>query len=257
MFCVPVLIFDGSEGVGYRFHVLRSRTRFRRYGWHRVQFSCFALPDLFWVVSRAWVQVFMFCIPRPVLGCTGLISGVTKGVEFNFHVLRSLTRFRQYSGRQVQFSCFALPNSFSAVPMMPGPDFMFCAPRLIFYNIDGIGSYFHVLRSRSHFGRHRLRRVSFLFFALQDTFWAVPSAPGPIFMFCAPKHTFDNIEGVPSCFHVWRSQTLFRLEPQLSGLDFMFRASEFIFGNIDGAKSHFHVFSYQNRFGWYLGRRVQ
>jgi hypothetical protein len=47
------------------------------------------------------------------------------------------------------------------------------------------------------------------------------------------------------------------MEPQLSGLDFMFRASEFIFGNIDGAKSHFHVFSYQNRFGWYLGRRVQ
>jgi hypothetical protein len=31
MFCAPRLIFDGTEGVGSRFHVLHSRTSFRRY----------------------------------------------------------------------------------------------------------------------------------------------------------------------------------------------------------------------------------
>jgi hypothetical protein len=38
LFCVPVLIFDGSEGVGCRFNVLRSRTNFRRYRGRRVPF---------------------------------------------------------------------------------------------------------------------------------------------------------------------------------------------------------------------------
>jgi hypothetical protein len=47
MFCAPRLVFGGSKGVGSRFHVLRPRTRFRRYRGRRVPFSCFALPNLF------------------------------------------------------------------------------------------------------------------------------------------------------------------------------------------------------------------
>jgi hypothetical protein len=39
MFCAPGLIFDGTEGFGSSFHVLPSRTRFRRYRWRRVPFS--------------------------------------------------------------------------------------------------------------------------------------------------------------------------------------------------------------------------
>jgi hypothetical protein len=45
MFDAPGLIFDVTEGVDTRFHILRSRTRFRRYRGRRVSFSCFAIPD--------------------------------------------------------------------------------------------------------------------------------------------------------------------------------------------------------------------
>jgi hypothetical protein len=38
MFCAPGLVFGGTEGVGSRLHVLRARTRFRRYRGRRVPF---------------------------------------------------------------------------------------------------------------------------------------------------------------------------------------------------------------------------
>jgi hypothetical protein len=47
MFCFPVLIFGGSEGVGPHFHALRSWTRFRRFRGCQMSFSRFALPDSF------------------------------------------------------------------------------------------------------------------------------------------------------------------------------------------------------------------
>jgi hypothetical protein len=78
MFCANGLIFGGTVDVGSRFHVLRSRTRFRRYRGRPVPFSHFAHPDL-------------FSAPR--------------------------THFRRYRGRRVPFSCFALVDSFTAVPM--------------------------------------------------------------------------------------------------------------------------------------------
>jgi hypothetical protein len=109
MFCAPGRVFDGAEGVGSRFHVLRSHTHFRgyrgcrvpfsylrsrnhfrRYRGRRVRFSCFALRDSFSAVQRASGPVFMFCAPRLVFGGT--------------------------EGRRVSFSCFALPNTFSEVP---------------------------------------------------------------------------------------------------------------------------------------------
>jgi hypothetical protein len=98
--------------------------------------------------------VFMFSAPR-------LIFDGTKGVGSNFHVLHSLTHFRRYRGRQVPFSCVALPDSFSAIPRAPGPVFMFCAPVLILDGTGGVGFSFHVLRSQTRFGRYRGRRVQF------------------------------------------------------------------------------------------------
>jgi hypothetical protein len=109
MFCAPELLFDGPEGIGSRFHVLRSMTHFQRYQGRQVQFSCFSLRDLFWAVPRALGPVFVFCAP-------GLIFDGTVGV---------------------------------------GPVFMFCAPKSRFGGTEGVGSRFHVLRSRTRFGRYR------------------------------------------------------------------------------------------------------
>jgi hypothetical protein len=154
MFGAPGLVFDGTEGVGARFHVLRSRKHFWLYRGRRVPFSCFALSDSFWVLPMALDLVFMFCAPGPVLGGT-------VGVGSRLHVLRSRTIFGCYRGRCVPFLCFALPNSFSTVPRALALDFFFCAPGLVSGSTEGTGSRFHVLRSRIRFGRYRGRRVPF------------------------------------------------------------------------------------------------
>jgi hypothetical protein len=140
MFCNLGLIFGGTEGIGFRFHVLHSQTRFRRYRGCRVPFSCFALLDPFRAEPRAPSLIFKFSAPVHFFGGT-------EGIESRFYVLRSLTGFRQYRGRRVPFSCFALPNLFSAIPMASVPFFMFCASGPVLGGTDGVRSYFHVLRS--------------------------------------------------------------------------------------------------------------
>jgi hypothetical protein len=203
MFCVPVLVFGGTDGVGSRFHVLRPRTHFRRDRGRRVPFSCFALQDPFSAVPTASGFVFMFCAHGPIFGGT-------EGDGSHFHVLRSRTRFRRHRGRRVPFSCFALTDLFSAVPTASGPIFMFSAPRLIFGDTDGVGTHFHVLRSRTRFQRYRRRLFSFSCFALSDSFSAVPRASCPVFMLCAPGPVLDGTEGVWSRFHVLHFRTHFR-----------------------------------------------
>jgi hypothetical protein len=145
-----------------------------------------------------------------------------------FHVLRSRTRFGRYCVHRVPFSCFALPDSFSAVPRTSGPVLMFCAPRLIFYGTEGAESRFHVLLSRTHFWRYRGRLVPFSSFALPDLFSTVLRATspvfifvlsdslrailttlGPIFLFCAPGLVLGGTEGTVSRFNVLRSRTHF------------------------------------------------
>jgi hypothetical protein len=146
-----------------------------------------------------------------------------------FHVLRSLSRFQHYRGPQVPFSCFSRPesfwryrgrrhtfscfartDSFSAVQWASGPVFMFCAPGLVFGGTECVGSCFHILRARTHFRRYRGSRVSFSCFALPNSFFAVRSASGPLFMFCAPGLVFGCPVGVGSRFHVLRALTRFR-----------------------------------------------
>jgi hypothetical protein len=89
MYCAPVVIFGGTEGVGSRYHVLRARTRFRRCRGRRDPFSCFSRPDSFSAVPRTSGPVFMFCAPGPIFGGTD-------GVGSRFNVVRAQTRFRQY-----------------------------------------------------------------------------------------------------------------------------------------------------------------
>jgi hypothetical protein len=155
------LIFGGSEGVGSRLHVLRAPTRLRRFRSCLVPFSCFARPGTSSTVLRASNAVIMFCSP-------GLVFSSTEGVRSRFHVFRSRSFFRSYRGRQVPFSCFALPDSFSVIPRAPLPVFMFSALGHVLGGTDGVGSLFHVLRSRTYFRRYRGRRVRFSRFAFPD-----------------------------------------------------------------------------------------
>jgi hypothetical protein len=242
MFCSPGLIFGNTEGVGSIFHVLRYRTRYRRYRGRRVLFSCFALPDSFSAVPTASGPILMFCAPA-------LVFGGTEGAGSRFQVLRFWTHFQRNRGCRVLFSCFtlshsfsavlrasgpilmfcapalvfggtevagsrfssfALPDSFSAVPRASYPVFMFCALERIFSGTEVVGSIFHVLRSRTHFRRYRGRRVPFSCFVLLDSFSALPWASGPVFMFFAPGLVFGGTEGVRSLFHVFRSRNDFR-----------------------------------------------
>jgi hypothetical protein len=195
MFFAPELIFCGTEGLGSHFHVLCSRTCFRRCRMRRVPFSCFALPYSFSKVPRASSPVLKLC-------ALGVVFGGAECVRSHFHILPARTRFRRYRRRRVPFSCFVLPDSFSAVPIASGPVFMFCTPGLIFGDIEGIGSHFHVLFSQTHFRRCRVRRVPFSCFARPESFPAVPRASGPVFMFCAPGLVFGCAECVGSHFDV-------------------------------------------------------
>jgi hypothetical protein len=181
---MPELVFVGTEGVGSRFHVLRSRTRFRRCRGRRGPFSCFARPDSFSAMSRASGHVFIFRAP-------GLIFDSPECVESRFHILRALTHFRRYRGRRVQFSRFVRPDSFSAVPRASGPVFMSCALGLIFDGTEGV-------------------RSLYSYFALLDSFSTVPRSSGPDFLFCATGLIFGGTEGVTSYFHVLRARTHFR-----------------------------------------------
>jgi hypothetical protein len=156
----PIFMFCGTECVGSHFHVMRSRTHFRRYRRRPIPFSCFSLPDMFFAKPSASGPFCIFC-------ATGLI-------------------FQRYRGRRVPFSCFALPDTFSAVPGSSGLFFMFCAPGLVFGGTEGVRSRFHVLRSWTRFRPNRGRQVSFSCFAITDSFSAVLSASGPVFMFYAP-----------------------------------------------------------------------
>jgi hypothetical protein len=94
LFCVPGLIFGGSEGVGSRFNVLHAQTRVRWYRGRRLPFSCFALQHSYSAVPRTSGPVFMFCTP-------GLIFGGTDSIGSRFQVLRSRTHFRRCGGHRV------------------------------------------------------------------------------------------------------------------------------------------------------------
>jgi hypothetical protein len=202
----------------------------------------------------------------------GPIFGGTEGFESRFLVLRSRTRFRRYRQRPVPFSCFALPNSFSAVLRASSPAFMFCAPEPVFGDTGDVGSIFAFPDSFSavpralgpvfmcfapgRVRRYRQRRVPFSCFAHPDSFSAKSKALGPVFKFCAQGHNFGRTEGVRSRFNGLRSRThvrryrwrrlpfsCFALPESFSvpSLVFMFCAPEPVFGGTECVGSRFHV----------------
>jgi hypothetical protein len=210
MFCALGLIFCGTKVVGSRFHVLRAHTRFS-------------------AVSRASGHFFMFC-------SLGHVFGGTEDVGFLFHILRVRRHSRRYRGCWVLFSCFACPESFSAVPRASGPVFMFCMPGLIFGGSEGVGTRFHLLRARIHFRRCR--------------------ASGPLSMFCGSGIVFGGTEGVGSRFHVLRALTHFRRYRGRRVPFFMFCSPGLVFGGTMGVGSPFHVLRDQTYFRRNRGRRV-
>jgi hypothetical protein len=161
----------------------------------------------------------MFCAPGLIFGCSmgivsilvfcalGLVLDGNEGVGPIFHILRSRTRFGRYRGRRVPFSCFTLPDSFSAVPWTPGSVVVFCALGLVLGGTEGAGSSFHTLRSRSRFGQYRGPRFPFSCFVLPNSFWAIPRVSGRVFMFCTHTPVFGVTEGVRSSFQVLSSRT--------------------------------------------------
>jgi hypothetical protein len=207
IFCVPVLIFGGSEGVGSRFYALR-------------------YPDSFLAVSRALGLIFIFCAPE-------LIFGDTELCQVPFSCFRSRTHFRQCEGRRVPFSCFASPYSFSAVPWASGPVFMICAPRLIFGGAERVDSCFHVSRSQTLFRRYRRRRVPFSCFALLDSFSTLPRASGPILIFCAETH-FRRYRRRRVPLSGFARPNSFLAVRTASGPVFMFCALGHVFGGAKG-----------------------
>jgi hypothetical protein len=192
-----------------------------------------------------------------------------------FHVLRSGTSFCRYRGRRVPFSCFALPDTFSAVRRASGPIFMFCTPELIFGGIESIGSRFHLLRCQTRFSWYCGRRVTFSFFDLPDSLSAVQSVPSSVFKFCNPRVVSPGTEGVGSRFYVLRAQTCFwrsggrrvpfscfaRLDSfsavrRAAALVFMFCVPGLVSHGTEGVGSRFHVLRSQTRFRRYRGRLV-
>jgi hypothetical protein len=158
---------------------LTSRSRFPRYRGRRDPFSYFVFPDSFSAVLRA----------------TGPIFDSTEVVVTRFLFLRSRTYFRRQREWRVPFSCFAISDSFSVVPGAMCPVFLFYAPALVFGGTEDVGSRFHILCSLTHFRWYRGRQVPFSCVELPDSFSAVPTASGPVCMFCAPSLVFGGIEG--------------------------------------------------------------
>jgi hypothetical protein len=299
MFCASELVFDGTDGVGSRFHVftpghvfggaegvrsrfhvLRSRTHFQRFRGRRVPFLYFARPNSFSAIPTASAPGHVFDGAEGVGSRFYVLRYRTRfdsydGMESRFHVLRPCTRSRRCRGHRLPFSCFAVSYSFSAVPWASTLVFMFYAPKLIFDGITGVGSRFHIWRVRTHFRRYRGRRVPFLCFARPNSYLAVPTTSGPVFMFCAPEHVFGGAEGVGSRFYVLRSRTRLRrfrghrvpflffaslysfsVVPWASGPIFMFCAPVLVFGGTEGVGSRFHVFRSQTHFRRLLARWV-
>jgi hypothetical protein len=140
-------------------------------------------------------------------------------------------------------------------------------------NAISVGSRFHVLRFRTHFGGIKGVRSRFHVGALSETFRAEMRAPSSTFMFPTPRLDFGSTEGIRSRFHGLRSRTHFRLyrERQVlfsclalpdsfsvvlraSGPVFMFYDPALILGDTEGVRSRLHVLRSRTHFRRYQGR---
>jgi hypothetical protein len=208
----------------------------------------------------------MFPAPGHVFGCT-------EGVGSRFHIFLFRTRFRQYRGPRVPFSFLVRPDSFSAVPTTSNSIVNFSSPGHVFDGTEGVGSRFHVLRARTHFGgtrcvgcsflvlcaqtrfrRYRGRRASFSCLALPESFSCFGHRV-PFLCFPRPDSFWRyRVRRVPfSCFVRPDS---FSAVKRVSGPVFMFCAPGIVFGGTEGVGSRFFVFRSRTRFRRYRGCRV-
>jgi len=188
--------------------------------------------------------------------------------------LCSRTCFRRYRARRAPFSCFALPDAFSASPRGSGPVFKFCAPGRFFVVTERVGHRFQVLRSRTRFRRHRERRGPLTSWALRNAFSALPCAWGTVFTFCATERVFGVTERVGHRLNVLRSGTRFRRDrarralssrfalldtfsalPRASGTVFTFCTPERVFGVTERVGPCFQVLCSRTRFQSYRASR--
>jgi hypothetical protein len=194
----------------------------------------FCASELIFDGTEGIGSYFHVCAPRHVFGDT-------EGVGTRFHVLLSRTNFGRCRVRLVPFSCFARPDSLSAVPRVSDPVFIFFAPVHVLGSAEGVGSNFHVLRSQTRFEWYRGHQVLFSCFARRDSFSTVPRASTPIFIFFRSWTRFRRYQGhrVPfSCFAI---RGTFWAVPRASGLDIMFCAPGLVFSGTEGNGSCFHV----------------
>jgi hypothetical protein len=132
---------------------------------------------------------------------------------------------------------------------------MFCSPRLVFGDTEGVGVSFHVLHALTHFRRYRGHQVPSSCFALPNSFLAVSRMSDPILMFSTPGYVFGVAEGVESHFNVLRSQERFQ-QYMFPGPVFMICTIGLIFDGTEGVGSQFHVFHFRTSFLRYGRRRV-
>jgi hypothetical protein len=186
----------------------------------------------------------------------GLVFGGTKVVGSRFHVLHARTRFRRYRRRRVPFSCFAHPDSFSAVQRASVPIFLFCVPERAFSGSEGVGSRFRVLRARTRFHLYRGRRIPFPCFAIPYSFSTVPRVVRSRFHILRFRTHFRRYRVCPIPFSCFPLSDMFSAVSRASGPFFKFYALGHIFGGIEGVRSLFHFLRSRTRFRWYRGRRV-
>jgi hypothetical protein len=134
-----------------------------------------------------------------------------------------------------------LLNSFSTVPNASCPVFIFCPSGLVFGGSEGVRSRFHILRPPTHYCRCQVRMVPFSCLALPGSFFVVPRASGPVFIFCAPGFVFDGTMGVWFCFHVLRSRTHFR-SCRMCRIPFSYFACPDSFSTVTRVSGHVFMF---------------
>jgi hypothetical protein len=106
--------------------------------------SNFSLTDTFSTLPRASSLVSRF-------RALGLVLGGTDSAGSIFQVSRYQTHFRRYRWHWVQFSSFALSDTFSTLPRVPSLIFNVHANRLIFSSTNSVGSSFQLSCSQTHF----------------------------------------------------------------------------------------------------------
>jgi hypothetical protein len=144
---------------------------------------------------------------------------------------------------------------------------MFCAPGLVFGDVECVGSRFHVLCARTHFRWYRGRRSRFHVLRARSHFRRYRGRRVPFSCFARPSSISAEPRSSDSVLHVLRSRTRFRrcrvrlvpfscfahpnsfsAVPKAFGPVFMFCAPGHVFGGTEGVWSHFHVLRVGTRF---------